>query len=559
MVREDYAYFQKLWQKSFLIEIVRKDNGQIVRTFAFSLPPESFSYEIPQRVNIKKTFGGHFIDDYGIDSMPITIRGTTGNGLYKEIYWGTGTTFVSGKSEAFLIIREILQYKADDEDYDKYEMRLYDLSSIENAISGPMLSRMEEVDVLGWRVVLKGGKIERNKDKPFWYSYELSFVAIERMGKKTTPEGVKEYGLNGIEKILAAVDKVKKALGSLKKVLAAYKNVVDKIKVAVDVLESLSSEARMFYRTAQGFIDVTTDGLGSVFDIIKFPQDIAIDFFSAVKDVRTSIEGVVDEFGNGIADIENKATILSGLQQDVFSAEKWAAVINMEMKSMGSIPEVHVLPADYPFGMPAIVPSTGAPSESISFVLTYGSSQVVATSETRLDVLANKLYGSPDYADLIAKYNGITGDAEITPGKMINVPNLTYTPALRNSEIYSMTPDIYGTDIALADDGDIVLAEYNDYGTTTGEENISQTIGMRLSEDRGARIRVPLYGIKNAGGAFDPFAIAVLIVSVRETLLQDPRITTVYRFNFQQDGDSVYLNFDVELASGVTAPFSITV
>lgn len=558
-MKDDYALYTKLWQKSFLIEIVRKDTGLLQRTFAFSLPPESFSIEIPQRVNIKKTFGGHFIDDYGIDSMPITIKGSTGNGRYKEIYWDRGTTSVSGKSEAMLIVREIMQYKLGTEEYDKYELRLYDLSSIENAISGPMLSRMEDIDVLGWRVVLKSGKIERNKDKPFWYSYELNFVAIEPIGKKKTPVLVKQYGLTGIEKILAAVEKVKVVSNSLKKTLASYKSVIDKIKLVDEILENLEAEARLFYRTVQGFIDVTVDGLGTVFDIIQFPLDLVADLFTGVKDIRSSVESVFDTFYEGQTDLVKKAEEIAMLQQDVFSAEKWAAVITKETKALGSIPEVHVLPADYSIGTPAINPDTGEESEEISFILTYGEIEITATSETRLDVLAKKIYGSPDYADLIAKYNGITGDVDIEPGMKIKVPNINYTTTLRDSEIYSFTPDTYGTDISLSDNGDLVLAEYNDFGSTTGEGNISQAIVLRLSESLGARIRVPDYGIKNGGGAYDPFTIAVLVTSIRETLLQDPRIATVYRFTFQQDGDTISLHFDVELTSGQTSSYSISV
>ncbi len=42
-----YAYYPKLWQKAFLIEILRKDSGALVKSFAFSLPPEAVRVESP--------------------------------------------------------------------------------------------------------------------------------------------------------------------------------------------------------------------------------------------------------------------------------------------------------------------------------------------------------------------------------------------------------------------------------------------------------------------------------------------------------------------------------
>ncbi len=42
-----YAYYPKLWQKAFLIEILRKDSGALVKSFAFSLPPEAGGWKSP--------------------------------------------------------------------------------------------------------------------------------------------------------------------------------------------------------------------------------------------------------------------------------------------------------------------------------------------------------------------------------------------------------------------------------------------------------------------------------------------------------------------------------
>jgi len=556
----NFSYYPKLWQKSFLIEIVRKDNGMLHRSFAFSLPPESVKIQVPQRVNVRKTFGGVFVDDYGIDSAPISIKGTTGNSSMKEVYvdpgLGGGIRFMDGKNEAQFIMREILNYKHKRDDYDKYEMRLFDLSTLGDLLTGTMLSKLETLDVSGWRVVLRDGSIERSKEKPFFFDYSLDFLAVE-------PIGIKKYSFMYqpavITKIFSAIEQVRVATNAVRKALASYKKVTDTLRLVAELTDQLEQEARTFYRAMQGFIDTTVDGINSVFDIIAFPFDLAEDLIKAVRDVRSGVEDVYQSFTGGIQNLEDRATIIADLSRDVFSLESWAAAIGMDAKSAGALPQVHIVPLDSPAAQVAVNSSDPTQELSVGYMLTFGYSTRVATSETRLDALSNQIYGSPDYADIIAQFNEITGDSDIVPGLQIKLPFLTYVPSLQASEVYATGTEMYGTDIALASDGDLVLAEYNDYGYISGLSNIEQALVLRLSEDSGARVRLVAYGIKQSGGNFDPFSLAVLISSIRDTLVQDSRIQDAYGFSLRQDGDMMYLSFDVELESGATTTYSLSI
>lgn len=556
--RSDYAYYPKLWQKSFLIEIVRKDNGTLLRSFAFSMPPESVSIDVPQRVNIKKTFGGHFVDDYGVDSIPISIKGSTGNSQFKEIYWASTTRYVDGKNEAFLIISKILQYKYELKDYDKYEMRLYDLSSVAEAMTGAMLTNAAAMDVNGWRVVLRDGKIERSKEKPMFYNYSIDFLAVEPIGVKNPSYSVK-YSMSAIEKIMAKIDKLKANVNNLKKALASYRSFVDKIRLVEQGADALAAGARDFYRTVQGFIDTTATGINSAYDIILFPFDLVVDLFNGVRDVRQSFEAIFQDYSNSITNLENKAIKLQETINYIFGLEQDAADIVQEAKGAGALPEVHIVPNTFVGAYPALnAADSSSELDDIGYILTYGYTEIIATSETRLDELSNKIYGSPDYADLIAKFNGITGDSQLTPGMVVKLPYLSYTTALRDSEIYSYGTETYGTDIQLAPDGDLVLAEFNDYNTTSGLANMEQAIILRMSEDQGARVRLLAYGIKQSRGNFDPFSLAILVTSIRDSLIRDSRIQSAFNFTLQQDSDLMVLSYDVELENGVTQQFSIS-
>lgn len=552
--KSDYAYYPKLWQKSYLIEIVRKDNGVLHRAYAFSLPPEAVKIQIPQRVNVRKTFGGLFVDDYGVDSMSITLSGSTGNGQMKEIYWDGATRFADGKNEAALIVSEILHYKYRLSDYDQYEMRLWDLSSVSDAVVNHV-STLKNLSPSAWRVVLKDGSIDQSKDKPFFFSYSMEFIAIE-------PIGVKRYTLKKartqsyFEQVLAAIEKVKTASGNIKKALASYREVLDTIRKVEEITDSLEAEILTYYRLSQGFVDATVDSTNSFFNVIAFPLNLAGDLLIATRDVRSSVEDGWQEIINGYPDWWTKAENIAELFRRVFSLEESASEIIVNAKGQGRLPEIMLVASGTAGSVPAI--NATDPSQELPFALlaTYGYYERVATSETRLDALSVQVYGSPDYADVIAKFNGITGDSDISPGMEIKLPYLSYTIAIQESEVYG--PETYGTDIALASDGDLRLAEYNDYMTITGISNMEQAIELRLSEDQGTRIRLTAYGLKQAHGTFDAFSIAVLIASIRDTLVQDSRIKTAFGFSIQQDRDDLRMSFTVELVSGGTAQYSVS-
>lgn len=556
--RSDYAYYPKLWQKSYLIEIVQKDSGALHRSYALSLPPESSSISVPQRVNVKKTFGGAFVDDYGVDLMPISIKGTTGNSQLKEIYRDGTTEYINGKNEAYLIMQDILQYKHHLVGYENYEMRLFDLSSVAEAITGTMLSETQSLDANGWRVVLKDGKIDRSKDKPFFYNYELEFVALEPIGIKS-PKKSTAYKLSAVERILSALDKIKELSAEFKKVLAAYQSVVDKIKILQEVADTLLYQARVFYQTAQGFVDTTASGVSSVFEVISFPAELTIDLQNAVLDMRDSFEGVFQSYYNGVTDLEARSEKIAELNRQIFDIETWASVVRKESKGAGAMPDVHIVPLSFPGATVARSASDSTVELGIGYMLTYGYRTITATSESRLDVIAKNEYGNADYADIIAKYNGINGDTDLYPGLSIKLPYLKYTAILRDSEIYSSGQEVYGTDISLSSNGDLTLAEYNDFATISGIDNMVQAIDMRISEDDGSRIRIDAYGIKQSQGSFDPFAFTVLLVSIRDTLIQDPRIQTARNFKLVQDGDVVKLAYDVVLEAGSTLTRSISI
>ena len=571
----EYAYYPKMWQKAFLLEIIRAGSAAPEKSFAFSLPPESVQIQVPQRVNVTKTFGGVFVDDYGVDTAQISISGNTGNSALKEVYLDGRTGGMDGKSEAYYILEEIMQYKRNRVDYEQYELRLYDLSSVpSNTLAAASISP-QSINVDGWVVVLKDGHISRSKDRPLYFSYSLDFVGVKPLGSKTfysgggaksgatlvkfvvgeSPSLSAQAKANPANFAQKSIDTIKNINPSLKKALSSYKGFIGKVNTFDGKLEAFQNGLRTFYRTLQGFIDTTMGGVNSVYEKVLYPYDLVVDLVQAATEMRQSFENIVPTLQEMKTNIEDKYTSLGDLISSVFTVEQEASNIAMSARSTGLMPSGTIVPAGTPGALQGVDATDTTRTLPVGVLVTYGHFILVASSETRLDALAKKIYGSPDYADMLATYNGIVGDSEIFPGMNLKIPFLSYTQAQRFNEVYSPDGDFYGSDIALDDSNDLQLGEFNDYATTDGEANLAQAVNLRMSEQDGARVRLDLYGIKMGGGGFDAFSAAVMITSIRESLLQDARFRAVTGFSVRSEGDGMQLAFTVETETGGAVGF----
>ncbi len=169
--------------KSWLFEVVNTETKMIDTSFTLILPPQSYTIREKHRVSITKTFGNAFIDDYGPDNLEITIKGISGTAhvfptfrskgavgsvpsnlgaiataaapitdLYGEIRESSGEMH-NAKSAFYTFRDDIMRYK-DAGDYDKKELRVYDLG-----------------DEQSYKCALLEFSVDRTSDKPFWYPF----------------------------------------------------------------------------------------------------------------------------------------------------------------------------------------------------------------------------------------------------------------------------------------------------------------------------------------------------------------------------------------------------
>lgn len=184
---------KRLWRKSYMLEFLVGETVDDV--FTFSVPPESEDFSFPQRVTETKTFGGSVFDQYGNDSIHITLTGTTINEEKKYIYRGSKKQpmYLSGEKEIYTLQKKLAKWNAETvEEKDERRVYLYDLSKMSllqrfTGVAADTVKTMEGVQGNTsltaesatrnyWRVFIKELKIKRDKSRPMTYSYTLDMT-----------------------------------------------------------------------------------------------------------------------------------------------------------------------------------------------------------------------------------------------------------------------------------------------------------------------------------------------------------------------------------------------
>jgi hypothetical protein len=299
-----------------------------------------------------------------------------------------------------------------------------------------------------------------------------------------------------------------------------------------------------------GFVDGATSFIDGVNAIVSLPRTIQLKALNIgmeiqnatnrlMKSVASLAENCRDMFTSEYREIPQEVLDQYAMNNEEFKdsidvmldqAENSANELAAAAKS-AEIPDVTVGNPD---------PETGEQR----IVLSYGYTSVQLKSTDNMESLAKQYLGDPDKAIDIATYNGVDSLSCLRPGDTIRIPITTRTQKMTNNLIFSRREDRdnYGRGILLTDDGFIVPSYSGDYALTSGADNLSQSVLLRLRESVAKRIRLNAYGIRT--NISDPTAGVVYIISSIElTVNGDPRVESVDDIHFQSRGD--YLNVNV--------------
>ncbi|MCL2174487.1 MAG: InlB B-repeat-containing protein [Treponema sp.] len=322
-----------LFRKAYMLEFLENDVPKEV--FTFAVPPESESFDFDQRVTETKTFGGSAFDDYGNDTIKITLSGSTVNEEKKLIYRGLRIPkFLTGEKEIFHL-RDVLKKYGEIERVPIKKVYLYDLSKmstlqlIANAGGGAPSKNY-------WRIAIKSLKIRRAKDKPFTFNYTLEMIGFD--DKKDTSktlfgEGFNDF-INGVQKVLDCISMVMEYVELAAKGIALIAEAAVKVKEEVDRLKSLDwSDPAVAIKTSVGFI---SPSLGNF--INKIDEAKKVDWSNPAAAINAAA-GLLDS-SLRIFSIDSQSNIYNSAKYLITSVNKFT--------SLGDAPkEMSMIKSDY--------------------------------------------------------------------------------------------------------------------------------------------------------------------------------------------------------------------
>jgi hypothetical protein len=176
--------------------------------------------------------------------------------------------------------------------------------------------------------------------------------------------------------------------------------------------------------------------------------------------------------------------------------------------------------------------------------------------------IAGRVYGDKNLVSILIDFNGFLDERTHGDGAPILAGDTLFIPSLIEDRdaLYPKRGDsIFYTDLALSADGDLILDD-NDLRLITDESNLKQAIINRVLTEQGTFKLVPTYGLPALiGDALDNRANAILVSSIREQLLLDPRISSIKQVSLLIEGDSIAVTCTLIGISGVTIPLIIPV
>lgn len=580
------------WKKAYLLEF--KLHNVVTDVFTFSVPPESEEFVFPQRRNETKTFGGAVITDYGNDLVQINLSGSTINQELKLIYRSTfGYTRMTGEEEIFYLRNLLRDYGTRGKLQGK-EVTLYSLNGGTSIIA--------KDNPKWWKITIGELAISRSKDKPFCYNYKFSAIGMpEVLPEKynisklantvsdwknkidgfvdkmySTLYSLEEYGAGLINDLNTIISTTNYAIESFNGAIEQYSDVINGIiretgELPLDTVmlgDKVIYSAFRYYPTLVSEMWNSCLYVGECFKKIynycvkTIPDYLSTDFYKNVFSNTPNINTTrsINTVRSNRSVTNNTRTTTTNNPKDDIGKSSWQSIKELFDNTVSDedISDVYATlahegldAANQSFELTskylnnfeyAVIP--GDTGEDDIVLITYGYKVVSVTdAETNWDQIAQNYYGDSSLSYIIATYNNLPIDQPLAVGQSILIPNLNFAEnRVLDNEVYN-NPDVkdnYGKDLMIKNND---LAIYNgDMGVIGGVDNLNQALLNRYSTLVGARIRLEVYGIQAAIGDALKASSSLIQASVHQTTMQDPRVESVEKIEFNGTGDQLVVS-----------------
>lgn len=519
-------YNSFLWKKAYILEFYK--NNILQDAFAFSVPPQNEEFVYPQRVAETKTFGSVVFDDYGNDTIKISLSGTTINDEFKYIYRGKlPHKNLTGTEEIFYLKDLIEKYGRQDNLKGK-KVVCYSLDN-------------DTKEYKYFNVVINELKIHRSKENPFAYFYNLQMTSYPE--KK---EDIKE--LESLAEIKKLIDKCKEKAKNLESVLEPISESMGKLK---NDLASLNKSIDDFVDVFATFENII---LGTAEEITGFVETITT-FGNKViaSGRRLTIGTVVDLYNSAIKMRDNINTLSKDLislkeedlPQEIMEiyqkddTEIKDLLVSQTKEVQNTINETTAaVKRSNNTQTYTLIPGNSTTDDRV--VTVHGFKEKTVKENETFDSIAAEIYGDPSLGVLIQMYNK---SERIKAGDAIYLPILDKTENITTkNQIYNVPSefDSYGVDVDFQSNMSFFN---NDFTVVKKEENLDQAIAARLTTILNSRVRNLVYGIQSEVGNSN-MSSNYILASIKKTLEEEPRIKEIENISFSSSDGS--LNIKVE-------------
>lgn len=561
-----------LWKKSLYFELVNRRSGRPEDAMTLIIPPENYKIQETQRTMRTKTFGGVFEDDYGPDNPMITISGSSGNSTdIRTVFRGAlGSQQYTGPEAILEFRNRIMRYKNRIENFEEYELRVFDLSAVDERLlqtrGGTVAIRRAD----SFAVSIDDFSTSRDKEKPFFINYTIQLFVLRIIGDSYVRSPV-TTGRISVSNVQRFVQNVRRGLLKVRESITSVQSVVNQINTALATIASLEDQVNEYVLAATSIVSTTIDSYYRLFDIARFPASVARFTLDNVKSAMDAVDNA----------IESTPALLEGIGDDYGSLKK----VMKEVKSSAAALVKFGKSADSERGITVALTSSPASSDPSTLEATLDSltpedptaqgrfdtyqeargetariesvTAIRVTQSTNYEELAASIYGDPSKANLLLLFNGLANE-DLQVGDVVRVPLTVNSPRIEDNAVFTEDKtDVLGTDIDMTG-GDLAVGSSGDYLTVTDLENLVQALNNRLSEELGSRVRLTQYGISTAVGfpINSSASISYLMANVADTVLQDPRVSDVSNLALTVSDDRVLVTMDIRTINYEVIPFS---
>ena len=546
------GFFNKnLWKSAYLLEF--RQGSIVEEAFTFSVPVQSEELNYAQRIAETKTFGGSVFEDYGNDSVKITLSGSTINQELRTIHRADkAVKEFTGEGEIFYL-KNIIEKYGQFKKIKNKEIYLYALTDGNDASKKTHAELGENPKC--WRVWIEALDIRRSKEKPFAYDYTLRLIGLppNAISKKSNLNSKFEW----IQKAIDTIGKIKNTIsewkGYIKDVFDKFENiklVMNDIVVLTDSIQSvlyeLESVSNFAIENSKNFIEETNAFGNKLKDTAISTVEIGSNLINETKDLVNSVYNIKTQLYDEVFTTKNNVFVYVCAKFNISLEDFKDAYENYNSKIRADAEKLY----DYSLKI-------NKPNTSINPNGEDGNDEIVNVGNpieyTTKDgdtwaSIAHQFLGDTTLGKLIQFYNPDV--EELGPGTIIYIPTINEN---ENTEVKSDSKkNFFGQDIKI-NNGDFYI-QNNDFVLTNGVETVNQGISNRLNTAINSRVRNIVYGIKNTSGLSVntiETAEAYVSASIRQTILQDPRVESIESLTFVGAGEKLQVNVTYVTRTGL--------